>query len=69
MVLIQVYAHKKQDLELIDNWYLRDTVYPGILIFNDYQEAINQANLATYNVKETVTKKHKGRVVLYKETL
>lgn len=48
MILVQEY----QDKALVDNWYLKDTVYPGTLIFFDYEKALKQAEALTYDRTE-----------------
>tara|TARA_B100000945_G_C20163181_1_gene494133 strand:- start:121 stop:327 length:207 start_codon:yes stop_codon:yes gene_type:complete len=59
MILIQEY----KDKILIDNWYLKDTTYPGTLLFFDYEKALKQAKSETYS--RTEGDKH----FLYKATV
>ena len=66
MILVQQYVNS----ELVDNWYIKDTVYPGTLIFDNYKEACSQAARESYNLtvgKET--NHYKGIVILCHETL
>jgi len=72
MILIQKHADKGLGFELIDNWYLKDTVYPGTLLFDNYTEALAQAARETYDIFEgetiIATERYKGYVILCQET-
>lgn len=66
MILVQHYVN----LELVDNWYIKDTVYPGTLVFDDYEEARAQAARESYDLKvEEETSQYRGIVILCHETL
>ena len=68
MVLIQKYIDVGLGPELVDNWYLKDTVYPGTLTFNDYNEALLQAERETYENGIGTIEKYKACVILCHET-
>ena len=71
MILIQEYAYKGIGLELVDNWYLKDTTYPGTIIFTSYTEALSQAERETYDIKlknGKVVQSFKAHVILLHET-
>lgn len=36
--------------QLLDKWYLRDTIYPGILVFDNYQQALLVASKETFTM-------------------
>lgn len=66
MILIQQYI----DSKLVDNWYLKDTVYPGTILYNDYNEALLQAAEETYRIETTApnTQEFVAHVILCHET-
>ena len=66
MILIQQYINSK----LIDNWYLKDTVYPGTVLYNDYNEAKLQAAKETYKIEDNTsdTQEFVAHVILCHET-
>lgn len=71
MILIQEYNDKGLGFELVDNWYLKDTVYPGTLLFDNYTEALAQAARETYDVKlenKNTKARYRGHVILCQET-
>ena len=71
MILIQKYTDKGLGFQIVDNWYLKDTVYPGTLLFDNYTEALSQAARETYGVYEearVATELYKGHVILCHET-
>jgi len=63
MILIQEYERGI----LVDNWYLKDTVYPGTLIFNNYEEALNHAIEETYSI-DAEHRNFTAHVILCHET-
>ena len=71
MILIQKYTDKGLGFQIVDNWYLKDTVYPGTLLFDDYTEALSQAARETYDVKtedRIIKERYRGHVILCQET-
>ena len=71
MILIQKYTDEGLGFQIVDNWYLKDTVYPGTLLFDDYTEALSQAARETYDVKvdgTIIIERYKGHVILCQET-
>ena len=71
MILIQKYTDKGLGLQIVDNWYLKDTVYPGTLLFDDYTEALSQAARETYDIKtedRVIKERYRGHVILCQET-
>ena len=71
MILIQEYLYKGIGLELVDNWYLKDTCYPGTMIYTSYTEALSQAERETYDIKlknGKIMQSFKAYVILLHET-
>jgi len=71
MILIQKYTDEGLGFQIVDNWYLKDTVYPGTLLFDDYTEALSQAARETYDVKtenRIIKERYRGHVILCHET-
>ncbi len=66
MILIQQYV----DSKLVDNWYLKDTVYPGTVLYDDYNEALLQAAEETYRIEDTTpnTQEFVAHVILCHKT-
>ena len=76
MILVQKYEDEGTGPKLVDNWYIKDTVYPGTLTYDNYEKALDQAKRETYQirVKDHRTNKYYkenfvGFVILCHETL
>ena len=76
MILVQKYETEGVKPVLVDNWYVKDTVYPGTLVYDNYQEALDQAKRETHQIRvkdHRTQKSYKenfvGFVILCHETL
>ena len=69
MILVQRFSKINGVMTLIDNWYLKDTVYPGTLTFENYNDALVEAEteMCWWEREGDKTTKHEVHVVLCHE--